>query len=164
MADVAPVFKKKDNDFLKITDKYLSVLPTVSKIFKRIMQKQVTDYIGKFLSPFVYGYRKGFSTQYALLSLIGRWRLCLDKQGLTGTLLMHLSNIFDTFSHKLLKAKLHVYWFFIEALEITYKKGGKESWSRRLLVLGLDYFKRVPQESLHDPTLFNICVNDLFLH
>ena len=52
----------------------LSVLPTVSKIFERIMQKQVSDYIGKFVSPFLCGYRKGFSTQYALLTLIERWK------------------------------------------------------------------------------------------
>ena len=44
----------------------VSVLPTISKIFERIMQKQISNYIGKFLSSFLCGYRKGFSTQYAL--------------------------------------------------------------------------------------------------
>ena len=29
------------------------------------MQKQISDYIGKCLSPFLCRYRKGFSTQYA---------------------------------------------------------------------------------------------------
>ena len=32
----------------------------------------MSDYIGKFLSPFLRGYRKGFNTQYALLTLIER--------------------------------------------------------------------------------------------
>ena len=41
----------------------VSILPTVHKLFERIMQKQITDYIGKFLSPFLYGYKKGFNTQ-----------------------------------------------------------------------------------------------------
>ena len=85
LADVTPIFKKKDKTFVE-NYRPVSVLPTVSKIFERIMQKQITDYIGKFLSPFLCGYRKGFSTQYALLSLIERWRLCLDKQALAGTL------------------------------------------------------------------------------
>ena len=81
------------------------------------MQKQITDYIGKFLSPFLCGYRKGFSTQYALLSLIERWRLCLDKQGFAGALLMDLSKAFDTITHELI-ANLHAYGFPIEALEV----------------------------------------------
>ena len=95
LADVTPTFKKKDKTFVE-NYRPASVLPTVSKIFERIMQKQITDYIGKFLSPFLCGYRKGFSTQYALLSLIERWRLCLDKQGFAGALLMDLSKAFDT--------------------------------------------------------------------
>ena len=47
----------------------VSVLPTVSKIFKRLMQKQ-REYIDQFLSPFLCDYRKGFSTQTALVWLI----------------------------------------------------------------------------------------------
>ena len=95
LADVTPTFKKKDKTFVE-NYRPASVLPTVSKIFERIMQKQITDYIRKFLSPFLCGYRKGFSIQYALLSLIERWRLCLDKQGFAGALLMDLSKAFDT--------------------------------------------------------------------
>ena len=82
------------------------------------MQKQITDYIGKFISLFLCGYRKGFSTHYALLSLIERWRLCLDKQGFAVALLMNLSKAFDTINHELFTAKLHAYGFFIEALEV----------------------------------------------
>ena len=82
-------FKKRDKTFIE-NYRPITVLPTVSKIFERIMQKQISNYIGKFLSPFVCGYRKGFSTQYALLTLIERWKFCLDKQGFAGALLMDL--------------------------------------------------------------------------
>ena len=87
LAHVSPIFKKKDKTFV---DNYrlVSVLPTVSKTFERIIQKQISDYIGKFLSPFLCGHRKGFSTQYALLTLTERWKFCLDKQGFAGALLM----------------------------------------------------------------------------
>ena len=71
------------------------------------MQKQISDYIGKIVSPFLCGYRKGFSAQYPLLTLIERWNFCLDKQGFAGALLMHLSKAFDTIHHELLIAKLH---------------------------------------------------------
>ena len=36
----------------------VNVLPTVSKIFERLMQKKLSEYINQFLSPFLYGYSK----------------------------------------------------------------------------------------------------------
>ena len=90
LADVSPIFKKKDKTLVE-NYRPVSVLPTVFKILERIMQKQITDYIEKLFSPFLCGYRKGFSTQYALLSLIERWRLCLDKQGFAGALFINRS-------------------------------------------------------------------------
>ena len=82
------------------------------------MQKQIADYIGKFLSPFLCGYRKGFSAQYALLTLIEKWKFCLDKQGVAAALLMDLPKAFDTINRELLIAKLHAYGFSIDALEV----------------------------------------------
>ena len=55
------------------------------------MPKQISDYIGKFISLFLCGYRKGFSAQYALLTLIERLNFCLDKQGFASALLTDLS-------------------------------------------------------------------------
>ena len=43
LADVTPIFKKKDKTFVE-NYRPVSVIPTVSKIFIRIMQKQLTDY------------------------------------------------------------------------------------------------------------------------
>ena len=66
------------------------MLPSVSKIFERIIQKQFFNYVDKFLSPYLCGYRKGFNTQYALLSLIEKWKKELDNKGYTGAILMNL--------------------------------------------------------------------------
>ena len=69
LVDVTPVFKKEDP--LKSKNyRPLSVLPVISKIFERIMHKQMRLHVDNFLSPYFCGYRKGFSTQQALLSLI----------------------------------------------------------------------------------------------
>ena len=87
---MSPIFKKKDKTFVE-DYRPVSVLPTVSKIFELIMQKQVSDYIGHFLHPFSCGYSKRFSTQYALLTLIEIWKFCLDEQGFAGALLMDLN-------------------------------------------------------------------------
>ena len=93
-------------------------LPIVSKIFERIMQKQITDYIGKFLFGFVCGYKIGFSTQHTLLSLIEKRRHNIDKQGFAEALLMVPSKAFATIDHELLIAKLQAYGFSIKVLEI----------------------------------------------
>ena len=69
LADITLVFKKK-NPLHKINYRPVSILSSISKVFKKMMQKQVIGYISHYLSPYLYGYRKSFSSQQALLSLI----------------------------------------------------------------------------------------------
>ena len=64
------------------------------------------------------GYRKGFSTQHALLSLIEKWKKVLDNKGYGGAILMDLSKVFGTINHDLLIAKLHFYGFSKESLKV----------------------------------------------
>ena len=71
LADVTPVFKEKD-PLDKMNYRPVSVLPPISKLFERLMQKQINGHIKNKLFPYLSGYRKGFSTQYALLFLIER--------------------------------------------------------------------------------------------
>ena len=63
-------------------------------------------------------YRKAFSTQEALLSLIERWKNTLDQNGYGGAILMDLSKAFDTINHDLFIAKLGAYGFDIESLKL----------------------------------------------
>ena len=53
----------------------------------------------------MFGNRKGFSTQDALLSLIEKWKKVLDNKGYSGVILMDLSKAFNTINHDLLIAK-----------------------------------------------------------
>ena len=66
LADITPVHKKKDST-LVANYRPVSVLPCVSKVFERMIQKQFPSFIDEFLSPYLCGYRKGFNTQYAVL-------------------------------------------------------------------------------------------------
>ena len=117
LADVTPTLKKEDLSRAK-NYKPVNVLPSVSKIFERVLHRQVSSYVDQFLSTFMCGYRKGFSTQQALLSLIERWKNTLDQNGYGGAILMDLSKAFDTTNHDLLIAKLGAYVFDTASLKL----------------------------------------------
>ena len=74
----------------------VSVLPAVSKIFEGVTQKQRNEYVSQFLSLFLCGYRKGFSTQTSLVWLTEKLKYQLNKDGFPAALLMHVSKVFDT--------------------------------------------------------------------
>ena len=83
LADNTPVLKKEDKNLAK-NCRPVSVLSTLSKVFEKIIQKQVTNHVNTFLSPYLCGYRKGFSTQYALLSLLEKWKKTIDNKRFAG--------------------------------------------------------------------------------
>ena len=55
---VTPVFKK-DDLFDKNNYTPVSFLPTISKIYEKLMQSQINNYIINHLSPYLCGHRKG---------------------------------------------------------------------------------------------------------
>ena len=73
--------------------------PIVSKIYERIMQKQNLEYIDRHLTPLLCGYRKGGSTQTALISRLEKLKLFTGKKGFVGEALMDLGKAFDTVNH-----------------------------------------------------------------
>ena len=164
LADTTPVYKKNDS-LDKTNYRPISILPVVTKIFGKIMQKQINDFIISFLSPYLYGYWKGFNTQHTLLTLVENWRKSLDNKGFGSAILMNLSKVFDTLNHDLLIAKFHTYDFQHDALKLLHSYLSKgchrnkvntsfSSWEKLI--------KDVPQGSVLGPILFNLYLNDLF--
>ena len=143
LADVTPVYKKKD-PMLAENYRPVSVLPSVWKVFERIIQNHIKNYVDEILSLYLCGYRKGFSMQFALLSLIEKWRKALVNKGYAGAVLMDLSKAFDTINHELLIAKLHAYRFDKNALKLIFSYIS-DRWQRIKLIFhltwGLNYCK-----------------------
>ena len=107
-ADIIPIHKKGDTTN-KENYRPISLLPAISKVFEKIICKQLNEFMDKKPSKHLCGFRKGHSTQYSLLFLLNKWQKCLHNRGKIGAILMDLSKAFDCLPQDLLIAKLKAY-------------------------------------------------------
>ena len=72
MADITPSHKK-DDKCLKENYRPISILSSFSKIFEKKMNDDIYHVMNSKLSPYLCGFRKGYSTQYCLLVMLERF-------------------------------------------------------------------------------------------
>ena len=78
-ADVTPIHKKGDRILME-NYRPVSILPNDSKIYERNMYDQIYSYFEKYISPYLCGFRKGYSTQHCLAIMIESWKKAIDKK------------------------------------------------------------------------------------
>ena len=93
VADGIPVHKsnEKNEKLYKKNYRHVSLIPIVSKVFERNMFYEISLYVDKYLSPYLFGYRKGHSTEQCLMVMTELWRQALDNKKSAGGVLTDLS-------------------------------------------------------------------------
>ena len=152
--DVKPVFKKGSlND--KRNYRALSILSNISKIYERLLCKQLETYFEYLLSWCQCEFRKGFSVLTTLFSMIEKSNESLDSVGNFGALLTDLSNAFNCLPHDLPMPSLKLLYPYLTKKRQRAKiNNSYSSWSKTRF--------GVSQGSILEPLLFNIFLCDLF--
>ena len=110
IAKVIPLHKKNEKDLL---DNYrpISLLPSISKVFERIVYNQLYSYLttNGILFKSQYGFKKSHSTETAAIELTDTLLQNLDNGEIPIAIFLDLSKAFDTLDHAILLKKLEHY-------------------------------------------------------
>ena len=163
-ADVSSLFKKDDN-MSKKNYRPISLLPSIAKIFERLMHKQLSEFTERFFSPLLGRFRQGYNTQHVLLNFLQYCKNSIDNKGLAGAVFMDLSKAFDCVNHGLLIAKLSAYGLNMDALQLIRSYLSNRQQRVKINSSFSDWKEikiGVPQGSVLGPLLFNVFINDIF--
>ena len=93
-AEVSSLFKKKDN-LNQVNYEPVSILIALSKIYKKAMGLQLTDYSNHIFAALLSAFHKGYSCQSTLLNMIEHFKCALDRGEYIVCITMDISKDFD---------------------------------------------------------------------
>ena len=110
LAEVIPLYKNKAMDHL-VNYRPILLLITISKIFEKIMYKQVIRFVNKsdVLFKSQYSFQSQHSCEQAVQEPLAKILHSQEDGHKTASIFMDLSKVFDTLNHKLLLQKMERY-------------------------------------------------------
>ena len=160
-----PIFKKGDSSLLT-NYRPISKLPTISKIFERVIYNQLYEYFNtsNLLVEEQYGFCTNYSTEYVAIKLVDHLSKEMDTGNIPCALYIGLSKTFDTLSFDIILQKLKYYG--IVGKEFLLLKSYLKNQKTACLFNNheshvTDITNGVPQGSILGLLLFSIVVNDL---
>ncbi len=105
---VTPIFKSEratnPNNYRPI-----SALSPFSKVLERLVYDQLELFLSKkkVIYEYQFGFRKGYSTEQAILEISDNIKTSIDNNEITCGLFLDFSKAFDTINHQILLSKLY---------------------------------------------------------
>lgn len=164
-SQVTPIYKSGD-----VTDtgnyRPIATLSSFRKVLEPLIYDQLYAFLEKYdvIYKYQFGFRKGFSTEQAILEITDSLDTAIDNKQITCGIFLDFSKAFDTVNHNILLSKLYAYgirgipynWFesYLHQHTQCIKIGDTRS-SLDTIICG------IPQGSTLGPLLFLFYINDL---